>query len=436
MTRTSTPGFGRVLDGLHPWLRLGLPVLLLLPAVLEPRGESSSLLPLPVSAAGLLGAGVVVLLRRRFPRRALAAGSIGTIIAMAVGGPYFVLFTAVVVVMYSLARHTDRRTNVIAALTTAAVIGASTALLVFRGGELALWFLQPIAFLGFAAALGEAGRVREAYVDAISERARRAEESMESEARNRVTGERLKIARDLHDVLAHQIAVITMHANVASMQLRTRPDDAERSLATVREASRTVLAELGSLLQVLRSEEPAPSADLAPVAGLHELDTLVAEFARDGLRVEQRILGPAFDLPTAVDIVAYQGIREGLTNALKHGADSSALLQVEYAVDALELTVVNTVAGTDSPRQPGLTGGHGLLGVRERVAAVHGTFRTERGPGPVYRFTLRLPLSAGAPPAPDGRGDPTGGDPTGGGDGTGGPAADPAALTADAGPTR
>ena len=399
MTRTSTPGPGRVLDRLPPWLRLGLPMLLLIPAVFEPRGEGSTLLPLPVSAAGLLVAGVIVLLRRRFPRAALAAASIGTIIAMAVGGPYLVLLTAVITVMYSVARHTDRRTNVTAALTTAAVLGAGTALLVSRGGDPLLWFLQPMAFVGFAAALGEAGRVREAYVDAIAERARRAEESVESEARNRVTGERLKIARDLHDVLAHQIAVITMHANVASMQLRTRPDDAERSLVTVREASRTVLAELGSLLQVLRNEEPASSADLAPVAGLHDLDTLVADFARSGLRVDQRVLGEAVDLPTAVDVVAYQGIREGLTNALKHGADSSALLQVEYAADALEIAVVNTAARSDPPTEPGSGGGHGLLGVRERVAAVHGTFRAGRGPGPVYRLMLRLPLPDAQAPA-------------------------------------
>lgn len=399
MTRASTPGFGRVLDRLPRWLRLALPVLLLLPSVFEPRGEGSSLLPLPISAVGLLVAGAIVLLRRRFPRAALGAATAATIVAMATGGPYLVLITAVVVVMYSVARHTDRRTNVVAALTTAAVVGASTALLVSRGGDPVLWFLQPIAFIGFAAALGEAGRVREAYVDAIAERARRAEESMESEARIRVTGERLKIARDLHDVLAHQIAVITMHANVASMQLRTRPDDAERSLATVREASRTVLAELGSLLQVLRNEEPTTSSDLAPVAGLHDLDTLVADFARSGLRVDRRILGPAVDLPTAVDIVAYQGIREGLTNALKHGADSSALLQVEYAADALEIAVVNTATGAVPPTEPGPTGGHGLLGVQERVAAVHGTFRAGRGPGPVYRFTLRLPLPDAQAPA-------------------------------------
>lgn len=111
--------------------------------------------------------------------------------------------------------------------------------------------------VGFAAAAGDASRSRRAYIDTITERARRAEETKESEARSRVAEERLKIARDLHDVMAHQIAVISMHAGVASQALPTRPDDAERALATIRQAARTVLGEIASLLRVLRAADPS-----------------------------------------------------------------------------------------------------------------------------------------------------------------------------------
>lgn len=316
--------------------------------------------------------------------------------AVAVDGPLFSYLAALMVVVFSVARHTDRRTAVIVAAVAAVTVGVAGAAFLPAEWGTVRPFVQVIAMVGFAAAAGDASRSRRAFIDTITERARRAEETKESEARRRVAEERLAIARDLHDVVAHQIAVINLHAGVASSALRARPDDAERSLVTIREAARTVLGEIGGLLSVLRTSDPpadSPAAGLAPVPGLAELDRLVADFARGGLRVDVRTVGTPFDLPESVDLVAYRVIQEGLTNAQKHGSDASALLQVEYAPALLDVTVTNTVVA-----KPGASrsrpAGHGLTGARERVAAVHGTLDTSFGPGPVHRLTARLPLPA------------------------------------------
>ena len=225
----------------------------------------------------------------------------------------------------------------------------------------------------------------------MTERARRAEESKESEARRRVAEERLVIARDLHDVVAHQIAVINMNANVASQILAANPEhEAEQSLATIRQASRTVLADIANLLTMLRLTNAGDSEQLANPLGLAQLDALAAEFERNGLHLDLRIFGDPVPLPASTDVAAYRVVQEGLTNAHKHGADSSALLQLEYRVEALEITITNTTrsaahqAGAPRP-------GHGLTGMQERVAAVAGTVVASYGPGPVHRLTATLP---------------------------------------------
>lgn len=202
-------------------------------------------------------------------------------------------------------------------------------------------------------------------------------------------------------MVAHQIAVINLHASVASSALRTRPESVENSLATIRTAARTVLGEIAGMLHVLRTAEPSatgPPEGLAPVAGLAQLDRLVADVERGGLQVEVRAVGEPVELSPAVDLVAYRVIAEGLTNAQKHGSDGSALLQVDYRAGEFEATVTNTVAPRTG-RGTAYAGGHGLTGARERIAAVRGTLETTLGPGPVHRLVARLPLSpAGSDP--------------------------------------
>lgn len=379
-------------------VRLLAPVLLMVPALVGPEGIGRSRLDGGWTAGLVVAAAGVVVLRRRCPRLALAAALLLAVAGMALHGPFLALLAALVVVVFSVARHTDRRTAALSTLVAGLVAATTAALTLGQDWGVLRSFGQVAAFLAFAGAAGDGSRSRVAYIEAITERARRAEESKESEARSRVAEERLRIAQDLHDVMAHQIAVINLHAGVASQAVRERPADAERSLLTIREAARTVLGETQSLLQVLRSAEAGSRTDrpvAAPVPGLADVDRLVADFARGGLRVDVRRIGQPVALPQEVDIVAYQVIQEGLTNAQKHGLDGSALLQVEYGGDLLELTVTNLVARrAEQGRDAG--GGHGLVGARERVASVRGRLDTADTPGPVYRLTAKLPLGAPA----------------------------------------
>lgn len=382
----------------HPlarWLRLFGPALLVLPAGFAPTMHGA--------AAALGGRGVLVVvlsavvvgLRRRLPRAAVLVVTALGLVTLFLDGPFVATLTALLIVIFSMARHTDRRTSVALAAVAAAAVG--TGVFFMLAAEWGAWrsLFQIVVMVGFAGALGDASRSRLAYIEAITERARRAEESLESEARRRVAEERLRIARDLHDLVAHQIAVINMHANVATSALRTRPDDAERSLLTIREAARTVLGETGSMLQVLRESDlttPSQSLGSRPVPGLDQLERLIEEFARSGLRVDLRIVGEPTQLPEPVDIAAYRIVQEALTNAHKHGSDDSALLHLEYDEDQLEIVVINSI--DRSPRSTDRPSGHGLLGAQERVSAVHGELETGFGPGPVHRLTARLPRSS------------------------------------------
>lgn len=378
-------------------VRLLAPVLLMLPALVGPEGMGRSQLAAGWTIALVVAAAVALVLRQRYPRRALVAAVALAVAGLVLQGPFLALVAGLVVVVFSVARHTDRRTAIGATVLAAAVAGTTAAITLGQEWGVFRSFGQVAAFLAFAGAAGDGGRSRAAYIEAITGRARRAEESKESEARSRVAEERLRIAQDLHDVMAHQIAVISLHAGVASQAVRERPADAERSLLTIREAARTVLAETQSLLRVLRSAQAGARperAATAPVPGLADLDRLVADFTRGGLQVDLRRVGRPVALPQEVDIVAYQVVQEGLTNAQKHGLDGSALLQVEHGDELLELTVTNLVArGTDRGAD---AGGHGLVGARERVASVGGRLETSYAPGPVHRLTARLPLAPAA----------------------------------------
>lgn len=246
-----------------------------------------------------------------------------------------------------------------------------------------------MTIIAAATAIGDATRTRREYVIAITERAVRAERTRESEASRRVAEDRLRIARDLHDVVAHQIAVINLHAGVASAALPDRPESAEQSLQTVRQAARSVLAEIGDLLAMLRTTTAeADAADHQVFATLAQLDPLVRQFADVGLSVQRHVLGDLTDLPPAVDVVGYRVVQEALTNAHKHGA-GGAELTITRDVDQLVIEVANRhgAAGTATGS------GHGLDGIRERVASVRRLATIDRGDlHHQFEVRVRLPL--------------------------------------------
>jgi signal transduction histidine kinase len=253
------------------------------------------------------------------------------------------------------------------------------------------------AWIAVAVAVGEAVRSRRAFVAAIEERARRAEHTREEEARRRVAEERLRIARELHDIVGHHIALINIQAGVASHVLASQPDAAREALAQVRQAGRSALAELGATVAVLRQGDESDAAPHEPTPGLDRLPELLESFRRSGLTVDQQVEGEPREIPAAVDLTAYRVVQESLTNVRKHAGTGAARLRLAYRTDRLRLEVEDD-GPADPGGQPGEGSGYGIIGMRERAASVGGSFRAGHRAGGGFRVAVELPyaLAGGA----------------------------------------
>ncbi|EYR65250.1 histidine kinase [Actinotalea ferrariae CF5-4] len=329
-------------------------------------------------------------LRRTHPVAVLTVTVLAVGAVVALGGLSRSGVAAIGIAGFSVGAWTDRRTTWIAAPTAAAVL-LGAALVGPREVPFVAESFATVFWVGLTFALGDASRSRRAYVTAVEERARRAEESREEEARRRVAEDRLSIARDLHDVIAHHIAVINVQANVANHLLSTDPDVAADALSHVRRSAQTVLAELGTVLSVLR--HPADvAAPTDPIPNLERLPELVASFRAIGLPVTVTESGPATPYDPTVELVAYRVVQESLTNVHKHNPGAATSVTLERDEDALRVEVVNAPGHPAAP-QPG--NGYGLIGMRERVTAIGGT--VEAGPTPAGSFRVRavLPTIAG-----------------------------------------
>ena len=294
------------------------------------------------------------------------------------------LIVAAILVAATLGSRADRRTSWLVAGGCAVGLFLVVGLFADRG-----WWsaedLGTVAWIGMATAVGDATRSRRAYIAEVEERARRAEESREEEARRRVAEERLRIARELHDVVAHHIAVINVQAGAAAHVLQSRPEQVGPALAHIRRASDTVLKELAAVVGVLRNADDGDEAT-EPTRGLARLGELLDSFAAAGLRVEHRQHGPARELPAVVDLAAYRIVQESLTNAQKHGT-GSACLSVSYTPAAVLLDIANAVA----PGPSGAGSGYGIVGMRERAAAAGGTVSAAAEAGGRFRVHAELP---------------------------------------------
>lgn len=315
--------------------------------------------------ASMVVALLAVSLRRRWPRQVLiASAAAGLVIVIIAGVRQPVLIAAMGFVAYTAASRTDRRT---AWITAAAVAGAVYAVEAFVAGT--AWApdsFGAIAWIGMTSAIGDATRMRRAYIAEVEERARRAEQTREEEASRRVIQERVRIARELHDVVAHHIAVINVQAGAAGHVLKRHPEQAERALTHIRAACDTVLSELASIVGVLRQHDDPDSTE--PVRGLGRLTDMVDALAAAGLTVSRRQFGEPRELPAVVDLAAYRIVQEALTNAHKHGT-GSALLTITYNAEDITLEVVNTVA----TERVATRSGYGILGMRERAASAGGS---------------------------------------------------------------
>lgn len=335
----------------------------------------------------VLVAGALVF-RRRNPMAVLVFTGAVSVVELIAGDPAAPVAMGAVIALYTVASRTDRPTTWRVGLLTMAVL---TGTAMFFGST--PWYTQEnlgiFAWTGMAGAAGDAVRSRRAFVDAIQERAERAERTREEEARRRVAEERLRIARDLHDVVAHHIALVNVQAGVAAHVMDKRPDQAKEALAHVREASRSALNELRATVGLLR-QTGDPEAPTEPAPGLDVLDALVTTFRQAGLPVEVARADDGIRLPAAVDLAAYRIIQEALTNVRKHaGADAKAEVSVVRVGTTVEVTVLDNGEGTEGPQDGG---GHGLLGMRERVTALGGTLVAGPRYGGGFRVQAILPL--------------------------------------------
>ncbi|MFG3255962.1 sensor histidine kinase [Streptomyces sp. NPDC048172] len=394
-------------------------VLVLIGAATEPRGPDGEPhfgqreLNTQTVVLALLSCGVLAL-RRRAPLPVLCLTSLICVVGLALetgnGAPSdrrAPLVLGAVIALYTVSNSTNRRTSWRIGAVTVVVLTAAGMLFGARP-----WYAQEnlgiFAWTGMAAAVGEAVRNRRAVMEAIRERAERAERTREEEARRRVAEERLRIARELHDVVAHHIALVNVQAGVASHVMDRRPDQAKQALAHVREASRHALGELQTTVGLLRQsgESAAPTE---PAPGLGVLDELLDGFRRAGLHVTLEapsLVSPeGAPLSSAVDLTAYRVVQEALTNVQKHvGTGARAEVRIRRGGRALEITVLDDGAGTvgggpeeDVPDGAETNGGHGLVGMRERAAALHGHCETGPLPGGGFRVYVRLPLEPSPP---------------------------------------
>jgi len=224
---------------------------------------------------------------------------------------------------------------------------------------------------------------------AIGEAARSRRASIETEARRAVSEEQARIARELHDVIAHSVSVIVVQAAAANDVFERRPEQARAALRAIEHSARDALGELRRLLGAVRPGDD----DTRPAPGLDRVDELAAPLRAGGLQVVVRREGPAASLPAGVDLSAYRIVQEALTNTLRHAQATRAEVTLTYGTDAVEVEVRDDGRGADA-EGPWSGGGNGLVGMRERTALLGGTLEAGPLPGRGYRVHARLPLES------------------------------------------
>ena len=345
-----------------------------------------------VGVAGATAAVTALAFRRRAPEASFAVlfAIVALWLALAYGwrqGP-FTAFLDMLVGAFALGLHGHgRRARIVFAAVLAALV-VHDLYAWARGFTAAGDTIPAWLFLVAAYSSGVAFRRRALLAEVLAERADRAERERELRAREAVVDERSRIARELHDVVAHDVSVMVVQAQGAARVLEGEQPEVREALAAIETTGRAAVDEMRRLLGVLRRSDEEIA--LAPQPSLSRLDALVAGVREAGLPVELEVLGDPAPLPPGVDLSAYRIVQEALTNALKHAGPAQARVVVRYRPDAVELEVSDDGAGA-----PGALGtGHGLVGMRERVALYGGDLQAgQRGEGG-WALRARLPLGA------------------------------------------
>jgi signal transduction histidine kinase len=348
---------------------------------------------MPAAALLLVAVACLVLaFKRRYPVTVLLVSTAAIVAYSALGFVNGASLLAPAIALFAVAQAVRlRRALVLAAVTLVALMTATGLANPFgpTGGG---FYLIP-ALIAAPLFGGIAVSNRRAYVTSIAERA-------EEEARRRVDDERLRIARELHDIVAHSMATISVQAGAAEHVLESNPAAAVDALRAIRLASKDGLRELRAILNVLRQADEGDPAQPAP--GLAQLDALVAGACNAGLPTTLRRDGTPWPLPAGVDLAAYRIIQESLTNAIRHAGPARATVAVSYGDSAVRIEVTDTGHGLgpgaghgSGAHGPGA--GHGLVGMQERAAAIGGTLRAGPQPAGGYQVVAVLPADRPGP---------------------------------------
>jgi signal transduction histidine kinase len=344
---------------------------------------------------------VPVVFRRAYPVAAFAA-------AIAVGALQVLINSkpnptdlAIVILLYTLAAYTPRRISITGLAICLA--GSAAAVLRWMPGRLSMWdslLVGSIMFAGpslIAWVFGDSMRYRRAYYTNLEDRAARLEAERDAQAQIAAAAERARIARELHDVVAHNVSVMVVQADGASYALGSDPDRARQALAAISATGRQALAEMRRMLGVLRRDEDGTEPGRAPLPGIGQLGELLEQTRATGLAVSFTVEGVPQPLPDGAALAAYRIVQESLTNTRKHGGPrATAEVTLRYLEDALLLRITDDGRGAAAVSDGA---GHGLTGMRERVAVYGGWVQAGPCPSGGYHVAALLPLVAPAPPA-------------------------------------
>ncbi|MFE9405848.1 sensor histidine kinase [Streptomyces sp. NPDC006530] len=355
-----------------------------------------------IQALVALGMGAVVALRRRVPEKMLLL-VIGLGLAQVALNvhPQTADF-AMLVIVYTVASAGERwasRLALVGGLFAAPV--AQVRWMDMAGGtdgtpeKIFFVVIMTVPFV-LAWVLGDSMRTRKAYFAQLEERASRLEREREAQAKVAVAAERARIARELHDVVAHNVSVMVVQADGAAYVMDTSPEQARTALETISTTGRQALAEMRRLLGVLRTGEHQEAGEYVPQPDVQQIEDLVETVRGAGLTVDFKIEGTPRPLPSGVELTAYRIVQEALTNTRKHGGpDAGASVRLVYFDDGLGLLVEDDGRGAahEVYEDGGADGqGHGLIGMRERIGMVGGTLDAGPRPGGGFRISALLPL--------------------------------------------
>ncbi len=338
--------------------------------------------------------GSTVAFRRIAPIPAL----VGLLVTAALFGsglrlPVYMLGPAVLFVAYALGSEFPKRRAVallgVAELSMVLLLIGNSA---FPGWDSVTLFAGLVAGSWF---LGVLARRWQTLAQELAARATELEAARTELARHAVAGERLRIARELHDVVAHSMSIIAMHAGVARLAVGTNPHGEAAAVEVIERSSREALAEMRRLVTVLRDDDADP-AELGPAPGVAELHSLVSGVVDAGVTVDVRTEGDLAGVPAGVSLVAYRVVQEALTNVVRHAGSTRARLEVRVDDDFLAIRVEDD-GPTGDWQQPALSGGgHGTIGMRERLELYGGTLSAGPREGGGWSVEARLPYMVGS----------------------------------------